>query len=111
MQTWQAVFLGARELSREISAFELETSFTFSGAERQLIEQRRDPLLKLGPSRPMAGAYDSSIRLNWSIRWNKKSRPAVPANSQPDWSTLTRWFWMNWVICRSVRPVGQYCFT
>ena len=48
MQTWQAVFLGARELSREISAFELEAFFTFSGAERQLIEQRRDPSLKLG---------------------------------------------------------------
>ena len=48
MQTWQAVFLGARELSREISAFELEAFFTFSGAERHLIEQRRDPSLKLG---------------------------------------------------------------
>ena len=48
MQAWQSVFLGTRELPREISAFELEAFFTFSGAERQLIEQQRDRLLKLG---------------------------------------------------------------
>jgi transposase len=47
MQTWQSVFLGVGELPREISAFELEASFTFSGAERRLIEQRRNPSLKL----------------------------------------------------------------
>ena len=35
MQSWQSVFLDARELSREISAFELEAFFTFSEAERQ----------------------------------------------------------------------------
>ena len=34
MQAWQSVFLGTRELPREISAFELEAFFTFSGAER-----------------------------------------------------------------------------
>jgi hypothetical protein len=48
MQTWQAVFLGARELSRDISAFELEAFFTFTGVERQLIEQRPDVSIKLG---------------------------------------------------------------
>ena len=48
MQTWQSVFLGASELPRELSAFELEAFFTFSADERQLIEQRRAASLKLG---------------------------------------------------------------
>jgi hypothetical protein len=48
MQTWHSVFLGARELPRELSAFELEAFFTFSAAERELIEQRRRPAHKLG---------------------------------------------------------------
>jgi TnpA family transposase len=64
MQTWQAVFLGARELSREISAFELEAFFTFSGAERQLIEQRRDPSLKLGLALQMGFLRMSGRLLN-----------------------------------------------
>jgi hypothetical protein len=34
MQTWQSGFLGVGELLREISAFELEAFFTFSGVER-----------------------------------------------------------------------------
>jgi len=48
MQTWRSIFLGASELPRELSAFELEAFFTFSADERQLIEQRRAPSLKLG---------------------------------------------------------------
>jgi TnpA family transposase len=48
MQTWQSEFLGVGELPREISAFELEAFFTFSAAERRVIEQRRTPALKLG---------------------------------------------------------------
>jgi hypothetical protein len=39
---------GCRRTAREMCAFELEAFFTFSEVERQLIEQRRTPSLKLG---------------------------------------------------------------
>ena len=48
MDNWQATFLGLKQLSRELTAFEIEAFFTFTLAERQLIEDRRRPTLKLG---------------------------------------------------------------
>ena len=37
MQTWQSLFLGARELPREISEFELQSFFTYGQAEHEVI--------------------------------------------------------------------------
>ena len=34
MQGWQSTYLGAREVPRELSSFELQTFFTYSRAER-----------------------------------------------------------------------------
>ena len=48
MDNWHSTFLGLKRLPRELSAFEIEAFFTFTLAERQLIEDRRQPLLKLG---------------------------------------------------------------
>jgi hypothetical protein len=48
MDTWHGAFLGLCELPPEISAFELQAFFTFSGAERAAIEERRHPAHKLG---------------------------------------------------------------
>ena len=48
MNKWQATFLGLKHLPRELSGFEIEAFFTFTLAERQLIEDRRRPALKLG---------------------------------------------------------------
>jgi hypothetical protein len=48
MQDWHGAFLGRRRLPRELSAFELEAFFSFVGAERRAIEQRRTAPLKLG---------------------------------------------------------------
>ena len=42
------MFLGPRQLPREITAFELEAFFQFSAAERRVIEGRRRAELKLG---------------------------------------------------------------
>ena len=50
MDNWQATFLGLKQLPRELTAFEIEAFFTFTLAERQLIEDRRRPTLKLGLS-------------------------------------------------------------
>ncbi len=37
MQGWQSTYLGAREVPRELSSFELQTFFTYSRAEHELI--------------------------------------------------------------------------
>ena len=41
MQSWQTTYLGMRELPRDISGFELNVFFSFSRAERALIDSRR----------------------------------------------------------------------
>lgn len=48
MDNWQATFFGLRQLPRELTAFEIEAFFTFTLTERQMIEERRRPTLKLG---------------------------------------------------------------
>jgi len=48
MDNWQSTFLGLKQLPRELTAFEIEAFFTFTLAERQIIEDRRRPTLKLG---------------------------------------------------------------
>ena len=48
MDTWQAPFLGLRELPHELSQFELQCFFTYTPSERTLIDERRQPILRLG---------------------------------------------------------------
>jgi hypothetical protein len=48
MQGWHTSYLGLRELPRELSQFVLQAFFTFSRAERELIERRRGDHHKLG---------------------------------------------------------------
>ncbi len=48
MDNWQSTFLGLKQLPRELTAFEIEAFFTFTLAERRIIEDRRRPTLKLG---------------------------------------------------------------
>ena len=48
MQGWQSTYLGAREVPRELSSFELQTFFTYSRAEHELIGRRRGSMMKLG---------------------------------------------------------------
>ena len=48
MQGWHGAFLGRRRLPRALSGFELEAFFTFTGAQRRVIEQRRTSALPLG---------------------------------------------------------------
>ena len=48
MQGWQTPYLGLRDIPRDLSGFELQAFFTFSRAERELIEARRGDPLRLG---------------------------------------------------------------
>ena len=47
MNDWQSTWLGRRCLPRDLSDFEIEAFFTFSGNERRVIEERRGPALKI----------------------------------------------------------------
>ena len=48
MRSWQTTYLGLKDLPRELSAFELQTFFTFSNTERAVIDARYDATHKLG---------------------------------------------------------------
>ena len=47
MNDWQSTWLGRRSLPRDLSGFEIEAFFTFTGNERRVIEERRSPALKI----------------------------------------------------------------
>jgi len=74
MQGWQTTYLDMRELPREISTFELQAFFTFSPAERELIEARRGNRLKLGLALHigflrMSGRLLDAFRVIPSVLW------------------------------------------
>jgi len=50
MNPWQAMFFGLKQNPRELTAFEIEAFFTFTAAERQVIEQLTCPAI-FGPAR------------------------------------------------------------
>jgi len=51
MQSWHTTYLGLKVLPRELSAFELKTFFTFSHAEREVIDARYGAALAAGGAR------------------------------------------------------------
>jgi len=74
MQSWHTTYFGLRELPREISAFELQAFFTFSRAERELINSRRGDTHKLGLALHigflrLSGCLLNSVRIVPSILW------------------------------------------
>ncbi len=48
MQSWHTTYLGLKDLPRELSTFELQAFFTFSQAEREVIDARYGATHKLG---------------------------------------------------------------
>ncbi len=48
MQSWHTTYLGLKDLPRELSAFELQAFFTYSRAEREVIDARYGAPHKLG---------------------------------------------------------------
>src|SRR5260370_25449442 len=74
MDNWQSTFLGLKQLPRELTAFEIEAFFTFTLAERQMIEERRRPALKLGLALQigflrMSGRLLDSVRIVPPALW------------------------------------------
>ena len=75
MQSWHTPYLGLHELLRDISSFELQTFFTYRGAERDLIEARRRNALKLGLALHigflrLSGRLLNSVRIVPSTLWH-----------------------------------------
>jgi len=64
MQSWQTTYLGLKDLPRELSAFELKTFFTFSRAEREVIDARYGAVHKLGLALQMGFLRMSGRSLN-----------------------------------------------
>jgi hypothetical protein len=48
MDKWQSQFLGLKQFPSELSDFEIQAFFTFTAAERVVIDSRRQSALKLG---------------------------------------------------------------
>lgn len=48
MQNWHTTYLGLKDLPRELSTFELQAFFTYSKAEREVIDARYGAPHKLG---------------------------------------------------------------
>lgn len=74
MNPWQATFFGLKQIPRELTAFEIEAFFTFTAAERQVIEQRRRPALKLGLALQigflrMSGRVLDAVRIVPAVLW------------------------------------------
>jgi hypothetical protein len=74
MTKWQATFPGLKHLPRDLSGFEIEAFFTFTLAERQMIEERRRPALKLGLALQigflrMSGRLLDSVRIVPPALW------------------------------------------
>jgi hypothetical protein len=74
MNSWQATFFGFKQIPRELTAFEIEAFFTFTATERQVIEQRRRPTLKLGLALQigflrMSGRVLDAVRVLPAVLW------------------------------------------
>lgn len=75
MDRWRATYLGIKQLPRELTAFEIEAFFTFTGPERAVIEERRKPELKLGLALQigflrMSGRLLDAVRIVPPVLWH-----------------------------------------
>jgi hypothetical protein len=91
MNPWQAMFFGLKQIPRELTAFEIEAFFTFTAAERQVIEQRRRPALKLGLALQigflrMSGRVLDAVRVVPAVLWRN-------LGEQFKGVTLQSWLW------------------
>jgi hypothetical protein len=98
MGNWQATFLGLKQLPRELTAFEIEAFFTFTLAERQLIEDRRRPALKLGLALQigflrMCGRLLDEVRIVPPALWRHLGAIVRkrPISRKPQYGGATNW--------------------
>ena len=76
MNDWQSTWLGRRCLPRDLSDFEIEAFFTFTGNERRVIEERRGPALKIALALQigflrMTGRLHEAVRIVPPALWQR----------------------------------------
>ena len=91
MDKWQSQFLGLKRFPRELSDFEIQAFFTFTAAERVVIEGRRQDALKLGLALQigflrMTGRSMDSVRMVPRALWSHLGQTLGVA--APDLSSL-----------------------
>jgi hypothetical protein len=91
MNSWHATYLGLKRLPRDLTAFEVEAFFTFSVAERRVIEARRGPELKLGLALQigflrMSGRLLDALRIVPAMLWRHLGEQFAAA--APDLASL-----------------------
>ena len=88
MNDWQSTWLGRRSLPRDLSGFEIEAFFTFSGNERRVIEERRTRPLSADAAlgRVAAGLE----RLRKDLRGASKPKERTPARPRTRLSLRAR---------------------
>ena len=90
MNSWHVTYLGLKRLPRDLTAFEVEAFFTFSVAERRVIEARRGPELKLGLALQigflrMSGRLLDALRIVPAMLWRHLGEQFAAA---PDLASL-----------------------
>jgi len=88
MNPWQAIFFGLKQIPRELTAFEIEAFFTFTATERQVIEQRRQPALRLGLALQigflrMSGRVLDAVRIVPAVLWRHLGEQFLIARCAP----------------------------
>ena len=68
MDRWHAIFLGLRHLPRDLTACEIEVFFQFSADEARIVQERRQPELRLVLAlqigfRRMSGVLLDAVRI------------------------------------------------
>jgi TnpA family transposase len=91
MNSWHVTYLGLKRLPRDLTAFEVEAFFTFSVAERRVIEARRGPELKLGLALQigflrMSGRLLDALRIVPAMLWRHLGEQFAAA--APDLASL-----------------------
>ena len=91
MNSWHVTYLGLKRLPRDLTVFEVEAFFTFSVAERRVIEARRGPELKLGLALQigflrMSGRLLDALRIVPAMLWRHLGEQFAAA--APDLASL-----------------------
>jgi Domain of unknown function (DUF4158) len=91
MNSRHVTYLGLKRLPRDLTAFEVEAFFTFSVAERRVIEARRGPELKLGLALQigflrMSGRLLDALRIVPAMLWRHLGEQFAAA--APDLASL-----------------------
>ena len=112
MNSWHVTYLGLKRLPRDLTAFEVEAFFTFSVAERRVIEARRGPELRLGLALQigflrMSGRLLDALRIVPAMLWRHLGEQFAAA--APDLASLRAMYRRRRTLAPSITYVVIVC--